>query len=110
LFALLAGLILLAALLVALALAIAVLGFLLFPTGFLLTQRLAQHARVVLGVLLEILDRNPVTCELCVAGQTLVLVNDLLRRSPHFAFGAGAVEYPVDYIPGRTAIALVPGA
>ena len=75
-----------------------------------LALRFAQKPEVVLGVLLEVLGRDPVVTEAGIAGKLGVLVDDLLRGSPHLAFGAGTVEHPIDDIPGRTAVALVPGA
>ena len=58
---LLALFVLLSALFVALALTFAVLRILLLAAGFLFAQCLAQHSRVVLGVLLKIFHRHTVT-------------------------------------------------
>ena len=62
------------------------------------TLRLAQHARVMFGMLQEILFRHTVIAQLGVARQLKVFVNDLLRRAANLALGTGAVENPIDDI------------
>jgi hypothetical protein len=64
-------------------------------------MRLGQHPGVMLGVLLEILGGDTVARELRIAGELVVLVDDLLRRAAHLALGAGAVEDAVDDIADR---------
>ncbi len=64
--------------------------------------RLAQHSRVMLGMLQEGLLGHPVTRQLRVARQRQVFLDDLLGRAAHLAFGARAVEDAVDDIAQRT--------
>ena len=104
------GVALLCVALITLFLTFTLLRFLLFAARFLLFLGFGQKANVVFGMLLKVLGIHAVARELGVAMQRLVFVDDLLRGSPHFPLGARAVEHPVDDIPGRTAVALVPGA
>ena len=55
----------------------------LFALGF------REHTQVVFGVLLKVFRRDPVVRQLRVAGQLIILINDLLRRSAHLALRAG---------------------
>src|SRR5690606_30874341 len=57
-----------------------------------LALRLAQHPRVVLGMLEEVLLGHAVVGQLRVAGQHQVLVDDLLRRAADLALGTRGVE------------------
>ena len=91
----------------ALGLALAVLALLLLAARFDLALCLVQHPQVMLGVLLEVLRRNPVIAQLGIACQLVVLVNDLLRGSAHFAFGARAVEHTVDDIAAGGTVAVI---
>jgi 16S rRNA (adenine1518-N6/adenine1519-N6)-dimethyltransferase len=50
-------------------------------------HRLAQHAGIVFGVLREVFGRHAVVRQLGIARQSLVFLDDLLRRSAHLAFG-----------------------
>ncbi len=87
-------------------LAFAVLPFLLFSFGVHLSLRFAKQAHVVLGMLLKIFGRHPVSGKLRVARQLVVLVNDLLRRAAYFAFGARTVEYSVYNVATATGVAI----
>jgi hypothetical protein len=81
----------------------------LLAPRLLLALRLVEHALVMLGVLLEILERHAVIAKLRIAGKLGILVDDLLRRAAHLALGAGTVENPVDDIAnGAVAVRLVP--
>lgn len=60
--------------------------------------RFGQQAGVMLGVLVEVLGRNPVVRQLRVAGQENILFNDLLWGAAHLAVGARAIEDAVDDI------------
>ena len=79
-------------------LTLAVLAFLLFATLVHFLLRRAQQAQVMLRMLLEIFGCNAVIAQLRITGELVVLVNNLLRRTTHLAFGARAVKYPVDHI------------
>jgi len=72
------------------------LGTALFLFGRHLAHRFAQHAGIVLGMLHEVLVRHAVIRQLRVAGEVLVLFDDLLRRTAHLALGTRRVEYTVD--------------
>jgi hypothetical protein len=61
--------------------AAALLTLLALLAGILLALRLGQHAQVMFRMLLEILRRHAVIGQLRVAGQLVVLVDDLLRRA-----------------------------
>ena len=67
--------------------------------------RLAQHPRVVLGVLEEALLGDAVAGELRVTGQREVFLDDLLGGAAHLALGAGAVEHAVHDIAQRALVA-----
>ncbi|PRY26865.1 hypothetical protein CLV78_101969 [Aliiruegeria haliotis] len=82
-------------------LTLAVLLFLLLATGFLFPLRLAQHSRVVLGMLLEVLGGYTVVAKRRIAGKLGVLVDNLLRGATHLAFRTGRIEDPVDNVPYR---------
>ena len=69
-----------------------------FHFGGQFALRFAQHPGVMFRMLQEILGRNPVVRQLCIAGKEQIFLNDLLRRTAHFAFGARAVEDAVDDI------------
>jgi hypothetical protein len=66
-----------------------------------LALRLAQHSRVMLGVLEKVLLRHTVVGQLRVPRKSEVFVDDLLRRAAHFAFGAGTVKDTVDDVAER---------
>jgi hypothetical protein len=80
---------------VALGLAFAVLTVRFFALRLLLAQGFGQHTCVMLGVLRIGFDQHPITSKLRIAVQLVVLVDDLLRRTAHFAFGARAIENAV---------------
>ncbi len=88
-------------LLFTLLLALAVLAILLFALGLELTLRFAEKPRVMLCVLLKIFGSDTVIAKLRISGKLVVLVDDLLRGTAHLAFGAGAVENPVDNVSHR---------
>ncbi len=101
-----------AAVVIPLAIAVAIaillmelLAGLLFSSLF--AHRFGQKPGVMLGMLQEILCRHPVIRQLGVAGQKLILLDDLLRRTAHLALGAGAVEHPVDDIAEGTRAVLL---
>ena len=76
---------------------------------------LAQQPQVVFGVLLKVLGGHTVIAQLCIAGQLVVFLDNLLRRAAHLALGAGAVKNTVDDIAAATlrrafAVILRPGA
>ena len=48
------------------------------------------------GVLQEILGGDPVIRQLCVTGQLLIFLDDLLRRATHLALGTRGIEDTVD--------------
>ena len=73
--------------------------------GIHFTHRLVQKAGVMLGMLLEVLERHAVVRKLRVAGKLIILLDDLLRRTAHLAFGAGALEDAVDDV-ARRAVAV----
>jgi hypothetical protein len=78
-----------------------VLGVILPPRLLLgghLAHRFGQKAGVVFGVLQEILGCHAVIRQLRIAGKRLIFLDNLLRGSAHFAFGARAVEDAVDNI------------
>lgn len=83
------------ALAVTFSLALAVFTLLLVAALVNLALGFRQHAQVVFGVLLEILGGYAIIAKLCVAGQLIILFNDLLRCATHFALGARAVENAV---------------
>ena len=63
----------------------------------------------MLSVLLEIFGCDTVIRQLRVAGELVILVDNLLWRSAHLAFRAGAVKHAIDDIARRTvAVVLVP--
>ena len=65
----------------------------------------------MLGMLLEILGRNPVIGELGIARQLVVFIDNLLRGATHLALGTRAVKHPVDDIAnGPVPVALGPRA
>ncbi|GAA6192222.1 hypothetical protein NBRC116597_21420 [Phaeobacter sp. NW0010-22] len=97
----------LSALTVTLCLALTVLAFLLFAAGILLTLRFAQHPHVVFSVLLKILRGDTIICQLRIAPELVVFINDLLRRAAHLAFGARAVKHAVDDVATRRPAAVV---
>ena len=53
---------------------------------FLLFLGRAQHAQIMLGMLLEVLGGHPVTAQLRIPRELIVLVDDLLRRTADLAF------------------------
>ena len=61
-------------------------------------HRFTQEAGVMLGVLQEILGGHTVIRQLGIAGELLIFLDHLLRRTAHLAFGAGAFEDAVDDI------------
>ena len=80
-----------------------------------LALRFAQQTQIMLGVLLKVLGRNTVIAQLCIAGQLVVFLDNLLRRAAHLTLGAGAVKNTVDDIAAATlrrafAVILRPGA
>ena len=80
---------------------LAALAILLLPRILLsshLAGRLGQHTGVMLGVLVKVFSGDTVIRQLCIAGEKLVFLDDLLRRAAHLAFGAGTVEHTVDDI------------
>ena len=69
----------------------------------------------MLSVLLKVLGCNTVIAQLCIAGQLVVFLDNLLRRAAHLTLGAGAVKNTVDDIAAATlrrafAVILRPGA
>ena len=101
-------LILIFVLISALTVFILLLLLLRLPLG-LFTLRFGQHAKVMLGMLLEVLSRDAVTSKLSIPRKLIVLVDDLLRRTAYLAFGTGAIEHTVDDIADRpVAVVLVP--
>ena len=62
---------------------------------------LGQHARIVFGMLEEVLRGHTIVAQLRITREHQVLVDDLLRGSTHLALGAGAVEHAVDDIAQR---------
>jgi hypothetical protein len=70
----------------------------LFLLGRHLSGRFGQHAGVMFGVLGKVLGRHAVVGPLCITGQHLILLDDLLRGAAHLALGARAVEHTVDDI------------
>ena len=79
----------------------------LFLLGRHLAHRLAQHTGVMLGVLEEVLSGDPVVGQLGIPGEKLILLDDLLRRATHLAFGTGAVEDTIyDVAEGARAVRL----
>ena len=72
------------------------LGF--APCLVLCRGRLNQDALVVLGMLQEVFRRHPIARGLRIARQGNVFVDDLLRRTTDFAFGARAVVDAVDIV------------
>ena len=69
-----------------------------FLLGCHLARGFGQHAGVMLGVLAEVFSGHTVVGPLGVTRQHLIFLDDLLRRTAHFAFGARAVEDAVDDI------------
>ena len=55
----------------------------------LLAHGLGQKPQIMLGVLLEILGRNPIIAQLRITRELIVLVDDLLRGAAHLALGPG---------------------
>ena len=70
------------------------LGFALFLLRFV------QKPHVVLGMLLEILCRNPVAGQLRIARQLIVLVDHLLRCATHFALRPVGIKHTVYDVTG----------
>ena len=68
--------------------------------------RLAQHSRVMFGMLQKGLLGHAITRQLRIAGQGQVFFDDLLGRATHLAFGARAVEDAVDDVAQRAALAV----
>ena len=87
-----AALLLTAALLAAALLALLVL----LLAGVDLLLRGGEHTGVMLGMLLEVLDRDTVARQLRVPRKLVVLVDDLLRGAAYLPLGAGAVEDAID--------------
>ena len=58
--------------------------------------RLGQKAGVMFGVLQKVFCGNAVIAQLGIAGQKLILFDQLRRGAAHLAFGARAVEDAVD--------------
>ena len=71
-------------LIVALLLALLVLLLLRLPLS-LFALRFGQHPQIMFRVLLEVLRRHTVIRQLRVAGQLIILINDLLWRTAHLA-------------------------
>lgn len=88
--------ILAAALLTTLLRVVLLIALTLFLFGGHLAHRLAQQAGVMLGMLQEVFCSDAVIRQLRVTGEKLILLDDLLRRATHLAFGARAVEDAVD--------------
>lgn len=82
-------------------LSLLLLSLLLLAAGILLALRFAQHAKVMLGMLLKILSRDTVVGQLRVTGKLVVFVDDLLRGAAYLALWAGAVEHAVDDVADR---------
>ena len=83
------------ALAVTFSLAFAVFTLLLVAALVDLALGFRQHAQIVFGMLLEILGGYAIIAKLCVAGQLIILFNDLLRCAAHFSLRARAVENAV---------------
>lgn len=84
-------------------LAIALFTLLLFAACVLFTLRFTQKADVMLGVLLKVFCSDTIIRQLCIPRQLQIFINDLLRCSAHFSFGARAVKNSVDDISRGTA-------
>ncbi|MFT6450863.1 MAG: hypothetical protein ACJA06_000343 [Halocynthiibacter sp.] len=82
------------------------LGLLAFALRVLFALSFAQHPGVMLCVLLEILERHPIIRELRIARKLVIFLDDLLRRTAHFALRARTFEHAVNNIANR-AIAIV---
>jgi hypothetical protein len=99
----------LARILIAVLTGIMVAWLLVLLTAFLFrrhfARRFSQKARVMFGVLQEILGGNTVVGQLGIAGQKLILFNQLRRGAAHLALRARAVENAVDDIAQRTGAA-----
>ncbi len=78
----------LSALAVALGLTFPILAFLLLAAGILFLLGAAQHPQVMLRVLLEIFGSDAIIAQLRIPRQLVILVDDLLGRAAHLAFGA----------------------
>lgn len=100
-------LVLVAAIAVALGLTFAVLALLLFAARVLFLLGGPQKTQVMLGMLLKILCRNPITGKLRITRQLIVFVDDLLWRAAHFAFRAGTIEHAVRDIAHRPVVVTV---
>ncbi len=70
-------------------LTVLILLLLLRLTLGLLTLSFRKHPQIVFRVLLEVFGCHPVVRQLCVPGQLIIFINDLLRRSANLAFGPG---------------------
>ena len=77
-------------------LTLAILLFLLFAQAINFALCLGQHPQIMFGVLRVVFRVHTVVRQLRIAVQLVVFFNDLLRRAAHLAFGAGAVEHPID--------------
>jgi hypothetical protein len=75
--------------------------------GGLFAHRFGQKPGVMLGMLQEVFGCDPVIRKLRVTGQKLILLDDLLGRATHLAFGTRAVEHPVDNIAEGTRAVLL---
>ena len=66
--------------------------------------RFGQHAGVMLGMLKKALLGHAIAGQLRISRQCQILVDDLLRRTAHLSFRAGAIKDPVDDIAKRPRI------
>lgn len=78
------------------ALRIGVVTLRICPALLLLALGLAQKSAVVLGELQVALCGNAVACNLCIASERLILIDDLLGRTPNLAVRACTLEDAVD--------------
>ena len=75
--------------------------------GGLFAHGFGQKPGVMLGVLQEVFGGHAVIRQLGVPSQKLILLDDLLGRATHLAFGTRAVEHPVDNIAEGTRAVLL---
>ena len=68
----------------------------------LFAHRLVQKPQVMLGMLLKVLGSDTIPRQLCIPGEALILLDNLLRCTAHFAFRARAVEDAIDDVPDVT--------
>jgi len=73
-------------------------------------HRFEQDALIVLRVLQEVLGHHTVAGSLSIAGERLILVDDLLRGAAHLALGPGAFVDAVHVVAVRLAVTAPPRA